>query len=183
MNLSFKLNPDTLLAEEVKVGLRPILKEKERRAIILPELGELELVLNEEGVERLRPIRIFRKFTPEVKVLFGGEGEKGKNQLVFSLSGTSFQVNVWRALVLIPRGRTKSYKEIASEINCSEGARAVGNAVSANPIFYFIPCHRIIKGDGQLGGYRWGVDFKAHLLREELRTQVGREHKTVKNKA
>ncbi|HEX9616238.1 MAG TPA: bifunctional helix-turn-helix domain-containing protein/methylated-DNA--[protein]-cysteine S-methyltransferase [Anaerolineales bacterium] len=80
------------------------------------------------------------------------------------LSGTNFQIKVWEALLRIPPGRVVSYEDIAIQIGMSGSARAVGNAVSSNPIPVIIPCHRVIRKAGDLGGYRWGIARKKAML-------------------
>ncbi len=82
-------------------------------------------------------------------------------------TGSEFQRRVWRALRRIPAGKTASYAEIARAIGRPTATRAVAQACSANPIAVAIPCHRVVRSDGGLSGYRWGVDRKAMLLRVE----------------
>ena len=74
---------------------------------------------------------------------------------------------MWKALLKIPYEKTKSYGEIAKEIGLPNGARAVGNACGKNPIPIIIPCHRVIAGNGSLGGYTGGIGIKKRLLRIE----------------
>ena len=82
--------------------------------------------------------------------------------------GTPFQRNVWDALRAIPRGTTITYGELTRRLGLPAGAaRAVGAACGANPISLFIPCHRVITGNGALRGYRWGLERKRELLRIE----------------
>ena len=81
--------------------------------------------------------------------------------------GTEFQMRVWDALRAIPRGETRSYAEIARAIGSPDATRAVGAACGANPIALFIPCHRVVRSNGSLGGYRWGLDLKRSLLKRE----------------
>lgn len=85
----------------------------------------------------------------------------------FVLVGTEFQIKVWQAVAQIPAGHTKTYHEIAQEIGRPTAWRAVANAVGKNNLAYFIPCHRVIRKNGELGGYRWGVDKKLALLKAE----------------
>jgi AraC family transcriptional regulator of adaptative response/methylated-DNA-[protein]-cysteine methyltransferase len=80
------------------------------------------------------------------------------------VKGSAFQIQVWRALLEIPRGGLSSYQRLARAIGRPRAVRAVANAVAANPITYLIPCHRVIRSDGTLGGYRWGVACKRALL-------------------
>jgi len=87
----------------------------------------------------------------------------------FNPEGTAFQKEVWGALRNIPRGSLKTYQEIANTIGKPQSVRAVANAIGANPICIFIPCHRVIKSDGTLGGYSSGngVSLKRKLLLAE----------------
>lgn len=84
--------------------------------------------------------------------------------LTLHLKGTNFQIQVWQALLRIPLGDLTTYQTLATAIGKPTAARAIGNAVGRNPIAYLIPCHRVIRGTGELGGYRWGCERKAALL-------------------
>ena len=81
--------------------------------------------------------------------------------------GTAFQRRVWQALQEIPAGSTASYGAVAERIGSPNAVRAVAQACAANPIAVAIPCHRVVRSDGGLSGYRWGVDRKRALLRLE----------------
>jgi O-6-methylguanine DNA methyltransferase len=85
------------------------------------------------------------------------------------LKGTDFQIKVWKYLSKIPKGKVKTYKEVAVAIKSPYSARAVGNAVGKNPYAPIIPCHRVIKSDGSLGGYsgKGGIKTKRKLLKKE----------------
>jgi O-6-methylguanine DNA methyltransferase len=88
-------------------------------------------------------------------------------------AGTPFQRKVWSALRRVPPGRTTSYAALAEQVGCRGGARAVGAANAANPVALVIPCHRVIRADGGLGGYGGGAERKEWLLRHEgVRIQV-----------
>jgi len=95
------------------------------------------------------------------------EGTARANDLPLDLKATAFQWQVWRALQRIPEGATRSYQEIARELGHPSAARAVARACASNRIAVLIPCHRVVRGDGALGGYRWGVARKAALLARE----------------
>tara|TARA_B100000902_G_scaffold276589_1_gene262365 strand:- start:1858 stop:2127 length:270 start_codon:yes stop_codon:yes gene_type:complete len=86
------------------------------------------------------------------------------------LDGTDFQVSVWKELLKIPRGKTKTYKEIAVAIGKPNSSRAVANACAQNPYAPDVPCHRVVRSDGSLGGYsaEGGVERKRQLLEIEL---------------
>ncbi len=85
------------------------------------------------------------------------------------LKGTKFQIKVWKYLKTIPKGKVKTYKQVALGINSPKSARAVANACARNPCAPKIPCHRVIRSDGALGGYsgRGGIKEKLRLLRSE----------------
>ncbi len=87
--------------------------------------------------------------------------------LPLDLRGTAFQVRVWEALRRIPPGTTASYTEIAKQLGAPRSARAVAQACAANPLAVAIPCHRVVRVDGSLSGYRWGVARKRALLKRE----------------
>ncbi|MEM7064477.1 MAG: methylated-DNA--[protein]-cysteine S-methyltransferase [Cyanobacteria bacterium P01_B01_bin.77] len=84
--------------------------------------------------------------------------------LVLHVKGTNFQIQVWQALLKIPFGGLTTYQRLATSIGKPTAARAIGNAVGRNPVGYLIPCHRVIRGSGEIGGYRWGLDRKTVLL-------------------
>lgn len=85
-------------------------------------------------------------------------------ELPMDIRGTAFQVQVWDYLRQIPRGELRTYKEVAQAIGRPKAVRAVASACGANRIALAIPCHRVIRGDGGLGGYRWGIERKRQLL-------------------
>jgi AraC family transcriptional regulator, regulatory protein of adaptative response / methylated-DNA-[protein]-cysteine methyltransferase len=80
------------------------------------------------------------------------------------VKGTNFQVKVWQALLRIPAGSLASYEDVARVVCSRDAARAVGAAVGANPVAFLIPCHRVIRSTGALGGYRWGTERKRAIL-------------------
>jgi AraC family transcriptional regulator of adaptative response/methylated-DNA-[protein]-cysteine methyltransferase len=92
------------------------------------------------------------------------EGDAG---LALDLRGSDFDCRVWRALCAIPAGTTASYGEIAARLGAPRQAREVGEACAANKLAVVVPCHRIVKKDGSISGYRWGVRRKRELLARE----------------
>ena len=84
-------------------------------------------------------------------------------------SGTDFQREVWRACIKVPYGQTRAYSWIAERIGRLNAARAVGGALGANPVPIIVPCHRILRADGSLGGYSGGLEIKPLLLKLESR--------------
>jgi AraC family transcriptional regulator of adaptative response/methylated-DNA-[protein]-cysteine methyltransferase len=95
------------------------------------------------------------------------EGRASAEDLPLDVRATSFQWQVWRALQRIPEGATRSYQAVAEELGRPTAARAVARACASNRIAVLIPCHRVVRGDGGLGGYRWGIARKAALLARE----------------
>lgn len=88
------------------------------------------------------------------------------------IRATAFQWRVWHALQRIPRGSTRSYSQIAAEIGAPRSVRAVANACGGNRLAVVVPCHRVIREDGSLGGYRWGIARKQHLLEREAKQRA-----------
>ncbi|HCD42983.1 MAG TPA: cysteine methyltransferase [Lachnoclostridium sp.] len=138
------------------------------------KIGPLTILCNDEALlsidfGRLEPENAVRERT---ELIGRAEGQleeymAGK-RTVFDLplkpEGTEFQKKVWNALLLIPYGETKSYKDIAVMIDNPKGCRAVGMANNRNPIPIIIPCHRVIGANGSLVGYGGGLDIKVTLL-------------------
>lgn len=86
------------------------------------------------------------------------------------LEGSPLQMAVWRALQHIPKGETMTYTELAAIAGYPRAVRAVATAVGQNPVSYLVPCHRVVRKDGSLGGYRWGLEVKKMLLKDEQLT-------------
>jgi AraC family transcriptional regulator of adaptative response/methylated-DNA-[protein]-cysteine methyltransferase len=92
---------------------------------------------------------------------------KTAGELPLDIRGTAFQQRVWSALRDIPIGSTSTYSDVADAIGAPKSVRAVARACAANPVAVFVPCHRVVRADGGLGGYRWGVERKRQLLDQE----------------
>jgi len=99
--------------------------------------------------------------------LLGNQIFKQQKIIPLNPQGTSFQQSVWKALQEIPAGETRTYAWIADAIGKPKAVRAVGTAIGANPIAYVIPCHRVVRSGGGLGGYRWGLPIKQKMLQSE----------------
>jgi len=95
-----------------------------------------------------------------IDAFFSSDTASGQGPLSLHVTGTNFQIAVWRALLKIPPGAVASYAEVARSLGAPRSARAVGNAIGANPVALLIPCHRVIQQSGALGGYRWGPTKK-----------------------
>jgi len=104
-------------------------------------------------------------------LIFKSNSGGAKNTIPLLVRGTPFQIKVWDALLRIPTGSRISYKKLADSVGSAGASRAVGSAVGKNPVAILIPCHRVIREDGLLGGYHWGLERKLALLGAE---SVGR---------
>lgn len=101
------------------------------------------------------------------KVIRFVEQPRGHFELPLDIRGTAFQQRVWQALCQIPAGTTASYSQIATQIGSPKSVRAVASACAANVLAVVIPCHRVVRSDGALSGYRWGIERKRKLLARE----------------
>ncbi|MDJ0608704.1 MAG: methylated-DNA--[protein]-cysteine S-methyltransferase [Kiloniellales bacterium] len=95
------------------------------------------------------------------------DGETPHLDLPLDVQATAFQRRVWQELIAIPPGETRSYSEVARAIGNPAARRAVGRACATNPVALIVPCHRVVRGDGAVGNYRWGVQRKEALLARE----------------
>jgi AraC family transcriptional regulator, regulatory protein of adaptative response / methylated-DNA-[protein]-cysteine methyltransferase len=104
-------------------------------------------------------------------------GWKPRTELPLDIRATAFQMRVWDTLRRIPLGSTRSYAEVARAVSKPRAARAVARACATNPVAILIPCHRVVRGDGSLGGYHWGIKRKEALLAKEKGVASGRKMK------
>jgi AraC family transcriptional regulator of adaptative response/methylated-DNA-[protein]-cysteine methyltransferase len=104
------------------------------------------------------------KTEPHVRRIFATSGRQREQAVRLVLIGTDFEVRVWETLMKIPMGRAVSYADIARHLGQPTASRAVGSAVGRNPISFVVPCHRVLRGDGNLGGYHWGLTRKRALI-------------------
>ncbi len=143
------------------------------RGICAVELGDDAQVLEKRLREEFPQARIERVdagsddfLAPRLRAV--AERLAGRlSDVPVDLMGTAFQKRVWDALMKIPIGQTRSYAELASTLGSPKAARAVASACASNRVAVVVPCHRIIRGDGSLGGYRWGLPLKQALLDRE----------------
>ena len=146
-------------------------------------LGELYLIFSGPaltGISFVKPTGTAYKknsapkaFLKELTSYFQGTKDSFDQELTF-LSGTEFEKSVWMALKDIPFGETRSYKWVAEHIGNPGAVRAVGQALSKNPIPVVVPCHRVIESDGSLGGYSGGVNIKVRLLEMEYYAKMNK---------
>jgi len=105
------------------------------------------------------------------------EGRQLQLNLPLDIRATAFQMRVWRELQAIPYGSTHSYSEVAAAIGQPSATRAVARACATNPVAVVIPCHRVVREDKSLGGYRWGIERKRRLLKQESKGQLSKTAK------
>jgi AraC family transcriptional regulator of adaptative response/methylated-DNA-[protein]-cysteine methyltransferase len=118
---------------------------------------------------------------PQVRALLAYlRGRSPHPELPLDVRATAFQWRVWRQLRAIPYGETRTYQEVAREIGAPTATRAVARACATNPVALLIPCHRVIRTDGSMGGYRWGIQRKETLLADEKRGARGGKVREVR---
>jgi methylated-DNA-[protein]-cysteine S-methyltransferase len=144
-------------------------------------LGTLYLIFSDNALEGiafekppLRPGRAPAPFKKQLAEYFGGRSRRFR-QAIRLPQGTDFEKKVWLALRDVPYGQTRTYKWLAEKVGRPGASRAVGQALSKNPIPIVLPCHRIIESDGNIGGYSSGVDVKRRLLDMEYYHSLSHE--------
>jgi len=155
----------------LKTHLGWVLVASSERGICAIDFGDSPATLEEALVRRFPAAKITKDdadFTAWIeKVAAFLESPRAGLDLPLDIQGTAFQRRVWQALKSIPFGSTASYAEIAQKIGKPKAVRAVAQACAANKIAVAIPCHRVIRSDGDLGGYRWGIERKRKILELE----------------
>lgn len=157
---TFKSPVGEILATRTEKGLKSITFPKTRWHRFLAALRE------DETVELKRDEKKFSSLRKELKRYFSGKKLSFRQPLDLT-GGSAFQKRVWNAMQRIPPGQTKSYGWLAQRVGGKDKARAVGAACGANPIPIVVPCHRVVKTDGSLGGYGGGLGVKRKLLKME----------------
>ncbi|NLY86209.1 MAG: methylated-DNA--[protein]-cysteine S-methyltransferase [Tissierellia bacterium] len=147
-------------------------------------IGELTIYFNEEGIIGLAfygdkleeyiekyygpPMEVNKEdYNYHHEIIQYLQGDLKEFTLPIYLRGTEFQKKVWKELLNIPYGETRTYKEIAEKVNCPKGFRAVGNALNKNPVAIIVPCHRVVGSNGKLVGFAGGLELKEKLLELE----------------
>lgn len=129
------------------------------------KIRKIELVdkIDEDSEEN----ELFNLYKDQLLEYFEGKRTSFNHIDLLEAKGTAFQKSVWQALLKIPYGKTSSYKEIAKTIGKPKACQAVGTAIGKNPFLIIVPCHRVIKSDGSLGGFAYGEEIKKALLKIE----------------
>ncbi len=138
-------------------------------------IGNILLSADARGLTALRFVRSLSGETAQTRMLKEGraqleayfQGKLTDFDLPLVLEGTPFQKAVWKVLQEIPFGETRTYKEVAELIGRPLACRAVGNAVGKNPLPIVVPCHRVVAGNGKMGGFSCGIEKKHYLLHHE----------------
>ena len=143
-------------------------------------LAFVEPVTRKEALARLEHDWPLAQLVPDqdatraaAATAFPPPGSSAVPSLALHVKGTNFQLKVWKALLEIPVGDVTTYGAIATKLGDPKASRAVGTAVGANPVSYLIPCHRVIRASGELGGYAWGIERKKVMLRREAMMREG----------
>lgn len=157
----------------IDTALGRVLIATTQRGICMVELGdddaELEARLHAEFPKaQLQRVDAGRDEFLGPRVRAVADTLAGKRaEVPVDLLGTAFQKKVWDALMKIPKGETRSYAEVAASLGAPRASRAVASACAHNRLAIVVPCHRVVRGDGSLGGYRWGLPMKERLLQRE----------------
>jgi len=143
------------------------------RGLCAVRFGESAMELEGDLHEEFEAAEISRDdaaLRPYVQPLLANlRGENPTIDLPLDVRATAFQKKVWDELRRIPRGETRSYSEVAHAIGDDKAVRAVARACASNPVAIAVPCHRVVRSDGDISGYRWGVERKKKLLEQEQR--------------
>jgi AraC family transcriptional regulator of adaptative response/methylated-DNA-[protein]-cysteine methyltransferase len=155
----------------VKCPLGELLVAATEKGVCSVTLGDSPLVLEDDLKKEFPQAQIRRDsdiLSLATKAIVDHlEGTTPHIDLPLDIQATSFQRQVWEQLRAIPCGKTSSYSEVARAIGREKAVRAVASACASNPVALVIPCHRVIREDRSLGGYRWGLERKQKLLAEE----------------
>jgi AraC family transcriptional regulator, regulatory protein of adaptative response / methylated-DNA-[protein]-cysteine methyltransferase len=151
------------------------------RGLCFVQFGESEKALRER-LQTEFPGAVLQHMDPKAGAPFAKwmqalsahlAGDTTKLKVPADLRGTAFQMKVWTYLQKIPYGEVRSYSEVAEAIGQPAAVRAVANACAVNSVALVVPCHRVIRGDGSLGGYRWGMERKRTLIEQERAVKAG----------
>ncbi|MBU6394921.1 MAG: methylated-DNA--[protein]-cysteine S-methyltransferase [Sphingomonadales bacterium] len=152
-----------------QTSLGPMLVAASAKGVVRLSFGENPAVLAERfpNAELVQGGASFAALLAEIIKAAEAPGETDFDHIPVDVSGTPFQQSVWQALRRIPKGETRTYAQLAAEVGRPGAVRAAGSANGANHVSLLIPCHRVIRSDGSLGGYAWGLEIKAKLLQRE----------------
>jgi AraC family transcriptional regulator of adaptative response/methylated-DNA-[protein]-cysteine methyltransferase len=158
-----------------KTALGPLLMAATDRGVCFAQFGTNETALAEQLRREFSKAQLVvsnMTNSPELDAWIGAfeahiAGTAPRPELPLDIRGTAFQVRVWKFLLGVPEGAVVSYGEVATGIGEPKAVRATASACAANRIAVLVPCHRVLRGDGGLGGYRWGLERKRALIDAE----------------
>ncbi len=152
-----------------QTSLGPMLVAASGKGVVRLSFGEDPAVLAVRfpKAERVQGGGTFPALLAEIVNAAEAPGEVDFAHIPVDVSGTPFQQSVWEELRRIPKGETRTYAQLAAAVGRPGAVRAAGSANGANHVSLLIPCHRVIRTDGSLGGYAWGLEIKARLLQRE----------------
>jgi AraC family transcriptional regulator of adaptative response/methylated-DNA-[protein]-cysteine methyltransferase len=154
----------TVLAARTERGLRALWLGDDpdaTREALRARWPRVELVMEPEPQGRALMARLL------VALEQPAQASQQLADLPVDVPGTALQQRVWQALRALPPGAPVSYAELARRLGVPRAVRAVAGAIAANPLAVMVPCHRVVRGDGSLAGFRWGIERKRELLRRE----------------
>ena len=178
------INPPSGASENIVYAARhtamgPLVMAATARGVCFAQFGESEAVLiaqlhSEFPDATHTPSRLTESHELETWIeAFAAHiaGDAPRPDFALDLRGSAFQIRVWRLLLQLPDGKMMSYAELAAGIDAPKAVRAAASACAANRIAVLVPCHRVLRGDGALGGYRWGLERKRTLIDRERARQ------------
>jgi AraC family transcriptional regulator of adaptative response/methylated-DNA-[protein]-cysteine methyltransferase len=171
----------TYAGRDTRLG--PLLMAATDRGVCFAQFGESETALVaalEAEFPRARVLPTDLRESSELDAWVAAleahvAGSAPRPDLPLDLRGTAFQIRAWNFLLGVPAGVVLSYGELASGIGAPRAVRAAASACAANRVAVLVPCHRVLRGDGGLGGYAWGLERKRQLLEQERTTRVDAE--------
>ena len=164
---------DTIRYAAGQSSLGPIVAALSGRGLAMVEFGEMneaDLRVRFPDADLVEVPASLHKILDRLAALI--EHPESHGDFALDLQGSAFELKVWQALLNIPAGTTTTYGEIAVRVGSPRGAREVGEACATNKLAVVVPCHRIVKKDGSISGYRWGVRRKRALLEREHRARL-----------
>jgi AraC family transcriptional regulator of adaptative response/methylated-DNA-[protein]-cysteine methyltransferase len=162
-----------LLWSAVASALGWVVAAVTERGVAAVRIGDVAAMVDE--VSREFPYAVLERdddaMADVMRALAALAAGQSADRLPLDVRGTAFQARVWAALREIPAGQTRTYTQVAEQIGDPSAVRAVARACATNPAALTVPCHRVIRGDGSLAGYRWGLAVKATLVESERQVQ------------
>ena len=153
---------ETLFCDRTSSPAGPLFLAASAKGLVRLEFGARIQSLNPKTTELTESRKALAPYVDQLNEYFAGE--RREFSIPLDLRGTEFQLKCWRALLDIPYGQTRSYRDLAHAISHPNAFRAVGMSNNRNPVAIVVPCHRVIAADGSLCGYGGGLDVKRKLL-------------------